>query len=317
MNSEEGQLSMTHHTKAGSLTAKKPILTGALLAGSALFLAACGDKAPEGQVVAVVNGDEVTQQEVNLAINDARIPDGADEDAVRNGALSTLINRRLAAEIAREEGIDATPEYIVRSKQVDEALLVQMLTRKYSNDMPAPSAAEIDTFITENPQMFAERKIIAADQIRFSTPARNDYLDALADAQTLDQVQAALNRLGIRFERGNTQIDTATLDPGLYAKVMEVGAREPIVIPAGPAVTATQILRMEEKPIANDEARAVAERSMRQQNVRTTLNERLKKAKEEAGIDYQSGYGPSEASEDALEDGATNRVTLPGAEPDS
>jgi EpsD family peptidyl-prolyl cis-trans isomerase len=287
---------MTKRTIAANILAKKKLLTGAVLGGSLLALAAC-DKAPEGQVVAVVNGDEITQQEVNLALADARVPDGIDEDEARNAALGNLINRRLAAEIAREDGVDATPEFIVRQKQVEEALLLQMLTQKLGRDVIPASGETVDQFIAENPQMFAERKMMQAEQIRFLEPARPDYLDALAGTNNLAEVETVLNRLGIKFERGNTRIDSGTLDPGLYQTVIGVGTREPIVIPSRGGVTVTQLLRIEDAPIANDEARAVAEASMRQQAVNETLRERLEKAKEEAGIDYQSGYGPAESDD--------------------
>ena len=39
-----------------------------LCAGAALSLAGCGKKAPEGQVVAQVNGKDVTLQEINAEL---------------------------------------------------------------------------------------------------------------------------------------------------------------------------------------------------------------------------------------------------------
>ena len=282
---------MTITSSAASLAAKKKLLAGALLGASLTLLSAC-DRQPEGQVVAVVNGDEVTQQEINLAIGDAQIPEGADEEQVRNTALANLINRRLIAEIAREEGIDATPEYIVRKQQVEEGLLVQLLTQKLGRDVIQPSPEDLDAFIADNPQMFAQRRLFSADQIRFVQPARQDYLEALAPATTMEQVVTVLNRLGIQFQRANTQIDSGNLDPDLFKKVVEVGTSEPIVVPAGRMVSVSKILGSQSAPLGGDEARSVAARTLGQRAVTSALEERLDQAKEEAGIDYQPGYGP-------------------------
>ena len=308
---------MTDHSNGKAVASHAPksrkskLLASAVLAGSLTLLAACGEKQPEGQVVAVLNGDEVTLQEVNAALQSNQIPEGQDETTARNAALQNVINRRLMAGVARDEGIENTPEYIVRRRQVEEALLVQMLSQNISRDLEQPSAQEVDAFIGENPQMFAERKVFAANQIRFPTPERDDYLEALTDTTNMDQVVAALNRLGIQFQRGNTRIDSGNMPTELFQQVVAVGSREPIIVPAGPFVTVSQILQMQDAPIADDNARQVALNTMSQRAVAEALRERLDTAKEEAGIDYQPGYGPVEGDDaaDLTSDGATDELT--------
>ncbi|WP_379551782.1 hypothetical protein [Qipengyuania sp. DGS5-3] len=278
-------------------TAKSKLLTGAMLAGAITLLAACGDRQPEGQVVAVVNGDEVTLQEVNAALGDAQVPEGEEAQTVRNGALANVINRRLMAGIAREDGIDSTPEFIVRKRQVEEALLVQMLTQSAAAELDAPTAAQIDSFIAENPQMFAERKLIAANQIRFRTPARDDYIEALAEVTNMDQAVAVLNRLGIEFERGNTRIDSGNLPNAMFQRMLEVGTSEPIIVPTPTVVTVSQILQVADAPLTAEQARPVAVNMINQRALAEQLEERLDAAKAEAGIEYQPGYAAVEEDE--------------------
>ena len=82
--------------------------TTTIVAGMAV-LAACNNKA-EGQTVAVVNGQEVTLSELNFELGLANIPPGTDKNAARSQVLQTMIDRRLLANQAREEGVDTTKQ---------------------------------------------------------------------------------------------------------------------------------------------------------------------------------------------------------------
>lgn len=259
------------------------------------MLAAC-DKAPEGQVVAVVNGKEITMQELNTELGNAEMPEGAAQDEMRNAALDNVVNRRLLAEVARESGIDSSPEYVMRKRQLEEALLVQMLAQQTSRDLKQPTAAEIGEFVSSNPQMFANRTFYAVDQVRFQTPANNSYIAALEPAKSMAEVVAALNRLGIRFERGNVQIDSASLPADMYRQVASVGTREPFVVPGPAVVTVSQILESRAAPVPQNQVNAVATNMLQQLEVAKQLDTRIKAAKAEAGIDYQSGFAAPKAA---------------------
>ncbi len=274
------------------MTNTSRIATGIL---ALAMLAGC-DKAPEGQVVAVVNGEEITMQELNAELGNAELPEGAAQNEMRNAALDNVVNRRLLAEVARESGVDSSPEYVVRRRQLEEALLVQMLAQQTARDLKQPTAAQINEFVSSNPQMFANRTVYAVDQIRFRTPANNSYIAALEPAKTMAEVVATLNRLGIRFERGNVQIDSASLPADMYRQVASVGTREPFVVPGSGGVTVSQILESRAAPVPQNQVNAVATNMLQQLDVAKQLDARIKAAKAEAGIDYQSGFAAPKAA---------------------
>ncbi|QYU68907.1 SurA N-terminal domain-containing protein [Leptolyngbya sp. 15MV] len=259
-----------------------------------VLLAAC-EKKPEGQVVAVVNGDEITMQELNAELGNAEQPEGAALDELRNAALDNLVNRRLLSGVAREEGVDASPEFVMRRRQLEEALLVQMLAQKTARDIKQPTTAELDKFVADNPQMFANRMILAVDQVRFQTPERRDYIAALEPAKSMADVVGTLNRLGIRFERGNVQVDTAAMPADMYRQVMAVGSSEPFVMPGPAMVSVSQIVSTQPAPVPQAQVRTAATNMLQQLNVAKQLDERIKAAKAEAGIAYQSGFAAPKA----------------------
>lgn len=292
----------------------RQVAAGALVAALAL-LAGC-DRKPEGQVVAVVNGDEVTLQEINAELGNTQLPeDDNSKNQIRNAALANVVNRRLLAGLAREEQIDSSPDFIVRRQQQEETLLIQMLSQKIARTIKQPTAAEIDKFMADNPQMFANRTLMGVDQIRFQTPPRNDYVEALRSAKSMTEVVAALNRLGIRFQRGNVQIDSATLPLELFNQIMAVGTREPFVVPGVGGVAVSQIVVTRPAPVSGPQARPAASNVIQQRAVATELERRLKAARDEAGIDYQPGFGePSGAPSGAASGAASAAVSATPSE---
>lgn len=253
-----------------------------------LSVAAC-DKKPEGQVVAVVDGNEITAQEVNGELG-AAAAQGEPDQQTRNLALNRLIDRRLLAEAAREDGLEDSPEYILRRRSMEENLLVQMMGEKLSRDNKQPTAQQIDQLIAENPQAFADRTIFALDQIVFQMPPRRDVFTALAPAKTMAEVVATLNRFGIKFQRGNNTIDSANLPPAVFQQFKRVGSSEPLVIPAGRAVTVAMVLQSEAAPLTGPAARNVASNAYIKREVEKTMKARLDAARKKGKIEYQSGF---------------------------
>ena len=115
-------------------------IVAAVAAG--VLTSACTRKA-EGQTVAVVNGEEVTVPDLNFALDQAKVPQGADKDAVRAQVLQQLVDRRLLAEQARKEDIDKSPEFLNRERRADEDLLISMLAARRLNTTQLPSDREV------------------------------------------------------------------------------------------------------------------------------------------------------------------------------
>ena len=112
----------------------------------ALVLAGC-NKSPTGQVVAVVNGEEISAQELNAELEGLNIPANADKKAIRKQLLQQIVDRRLLVQVAKEEGLDRDPTYITQQRKMNEQLLVQMYGKKASDSIKVPDNAAIDKFI--------------------------------------------------------------------------------------------------------------------------------------------------------------------------
>lgn len=269
----------------------KRVLAAALLA-STVLLAAC-DKEPTGQVAAVVNGEEITLQEINAELAGINIPEGVDEKQVQQAALQRIIDRRLLAQVALEEGIDQSPEYLIRRRQMEDALLVQLLRQRQERAAAVPDQRTIDTYVQANPGTFAGRTVYTLDRIQFPLPADISSLRALEDDSSMAEVAATLDSLGIRYNRGPAQMDSARLGEQQLAQIRQLPPGEPFITPEGGLVTVAVITDTTPQPIGAANARPVALEAIRNENITKALTERLEQAKRTAEIDYQPGFAPA------------------------
>jgi peptidyl-prolyl cis-trans isomerase C len=258
---------------------------------AAAMLGACSKK-PEGQIAAIVNGEEVSLTEVNQELRGMNLPETADKKEVMRGLLQRVIDRRLLAQAAKDQGIDRDPEYLATQRRMNEELLVQMYSRKAASGIKVPDAAALDKFMAENPAMFGQRSQLQLDQLAFPAPKSPDVLKQFASDKTLAQVRATAERLGLKVESGKGALDTATLPPALLKQIEALPPGEPFIVPAGNRVVVSVIVGRQPVAIPSDQTRPIAVEAMRGQALGKIGEQRLKEARAKAKIEYQPGYEP-------------------------
>ena len=262
----------------------------------AIFLAGC-EKEPEGQVAAVVNGEEITLQEINAEIGNANTPVGADAKEMQRSALQRIVERRLLAQSAKADGLDKTLEYLIRSRQIDDALLVQLLGQRAEKSFQVPDQQAINKYIAENSSMFGGRKMYIVDRIQFAIPSDLAQLKTLESAHSMDEVGAKLNGLGIKFERGAAKMDSAQLGQQRLDRILALPKGEPFVIPENGLVTVAVITG--ESPVMSNKAQMgqLAMQALRRQALTKSLEDRLKQARAKGEIKYQPDFEPKTANQ--------------------
>ena len=284
----------------------KSIARGLLAGTMLLALVACGKKdasaqLEKGQVVATVDGKDITIHELNAELQDTSLPSGDQRKAVEQAALQQVINRRILADIARERGLDKTPQYLLMERRADDAILVQMLQRSIASTLRAPTRDEATKFMNDNPERFAQRKVYSVDQIQFEAPKDMNELKAYQPLKTLDEVAAKLDEDHLRFQRGNGQLDALAVPPQLLAQIQRLPEGEIFIIPTPRGIVANRITSTKVVPFSGDEAMNYAMQQVQAKKLNDLatkeLDEKVKKARNE--VKYQAGYAPPKGAASA------------------
>ena len=278
----------------------KTIVT-TLMVGTALLVAGCGKKGEggleKGQVVATVDGKDITVHELNAELQGANLPANIAPDQkkqLEQAALQQVVNRRILADIARERGLDKTPMFLLQERRAEENILVQMLQRQMSGAIKQPTQTEIDTFIAQNPDLFADRKIFTIDQIQFEAPRDPEVLKKYQPLTTMDQVEAMLKQDGLEYKRAPSKLDVATANPQLVQQVLKMPKDDIFLIPAGRVMVANKITDTQVQPLTGEQANQLATGLLQQRKfqdlIKRDLEPKVKKAESE--VKYQAGFAP-------------------------
>lgn len=258
-----------------------------------------GDKTPKGQVVATVDGDEITVTELNREL--AGLPAGGDaasRKAAEQAALQNLITRKLLAQTAKDQKLDKTPVFALQQQQSEEGMLAQAWQRKVAAAVSAPAREEAERFVAEHPNMFANRKVMVIDQIvvgKFDPELMKEF----QPMTTLEQIEAVLARENLDYQRTTVAVDSLNAPPAFTDTLNKLPPGEVFIFPRGNAVFVNQIRESRTLPFtgarAVDYALAGLKNMQTQEAVAKQIEILRASALKDKKITYNETYKPAPA----------------------
>lgn len=263
-------------------------------AAVALLVAACGtaDGAPAGQVVARVNGDDITLSALRAEMA-AGNPAGGEDAAAVKRALQRIVDRTLLAQAARAQDMHKSRDFVLAREREERDSLAALAERQAASGAGTPKPAEVDRFIIANASMFGDRKLFVLDQIRFPRPADLRELSYLEPARSLDEVAAALASHGVAFERAPSVLDSAGMNGRMAARVEALPPGEVFVLTTADMVLANEIRERRSAAVDRETARRAAAMLLARQAASRAVEKRVAALRRSAEIDYQPGYAPA------------------------
>lgn len=262
-----------------------------------LVLAACGGAGgggePTGQVLATVDGQEITTTDLRAELGGASAPNAEGQKQLERMALQNIVNRTLLANAAIADGLDKGPEFAVAERRAKQMVLVDLYNAKSRKAIPAPSPEEVRAFIAANPAMFSQRKTFVVDQVVVSQATR-ELAQALQPATSLDQAKQILQQRNVRFSETTGVIDALTLPPEAAKQITALPQGEVFVIPASGGMRINQIRSTQTNPIADDQAQAIAREMLTRQRVEGQLRNQAQSivTAGAANVKYNPEYAP-------------------------
>lgn len=269
------------------------------IVSAALALSGCdqvkklaGGGKPSGQVVATVDGEEITSLQLRAEMGNFGSRDPNIMKAAQQQALQRIILRKLLAKEAREMKLDKGSEFTLQVERGEETLLAQLYQRKLASQTTQPNKADAQAYVNANPAMFANRRVFFVDQV-IAAPSKIPP-ERLRPLKSLAEVKALLDSEGVQYQENAVVLDTLTGNPQLVNAVLGLPPGEVFVIPQGNSLLFNQVTATRSTPFIGDMAEAYAMNALRGQKAQDYVAKKITDLRKAADskIVYNPAYKP-------------------------
>jgi EpsD family peptidyl-prolyl cis-trans isomerase len=267
----------------------------ALALTAAIALSGCGKKqegtAVVGQVIAHVGPDDVTQQELDNELRLANVPADQRTDAVVKAVLSRIIERKYLVQQAIAAKLDREPTVHLDLLRAREQILAAAYAqRDLGAKVAAISKNEIDGYIQGHPDQFGRRQIFNIEQVSFAPVKDMDALAAATkDFKTMDQVESKLNELGVKYSRGPSALDSATMPEQMLKAIQARKPDDVYFVRSRNNASFFKVTSADDKPLTDTEAQQLGKRELANGLAQKTAEDSSKSAIAETK--FEGDYG--------------------------
>lgn len=254
----------------------------------AFGLAACHRATPDAQLVARVNGVEISAHEIHT---------NASTSVAQ--AVEKVIDRELLVQKALEAGLERDP---VVKDSIDNArrqVLAQAYLDRAASAATQPSREEVRAFYAENPALFAERRIYRMRELIVSAPA--ELVDVLraeaARAGDLDQVAAWLKARNATFTAATETQPAEQLPLAYLPQMAQMKAGDIAVFPIPASASFStgganviQLVQAEPAPLGLEQSQALIEQFLAGRKRLEVAAAEVKRLRAGARIEYVAQF---------------------------
>lgn len=251
-----------------------------------LLLAGCGKARLEGsQVVARVDGDDISVHQLELAISRAQGGNPAPID--RETMLDKLIDRQLAQRQALAQKLDRRPAVMLRLEEARRDVLAAAYAEEIATRHQPPDEQAVASFYAEHPALFAERKIYRLREL--SVPREASALlelkARLERKENFEQTLAWLQRQPGNFGDQLVLRSAEQLPIELTEGLSRVGPGESITFSFARGLVVYQVLATQPAPLPWAAAQPLIREHLRKQHETLWLRQELQHLRDAASIE--------------------------------
>lgn len=260
-------------------------------------LVACGDnngesKKSDTQVVAKVNGDEISIHQVNLQLGRVGKVDEAQSKAISQQIVTKLVDQQLLKQKAVEEKLDRDPRVLQILEASKSEILAQAYLEKISIKAKKPTTAEIDTFYTEHPELFEKRRLFKLQELVIQASADKfaEIEAGVKDIKNINEVATWLKDHQVQFT-ANSNVRAAEQLPSNLLKVLQpLADGELLLVKTDRALNVVHLAASQSQPITRDKATPVIEQYYLNLNKTNLIKDEMKALKDQAKIEYVGAF---------------------------
>lgn len=270
-----------------------------IVAASAI-LSGCGSKEAAGpsQVVANVNGEEITEMQVNQALErqDNLKPDQL--EFLSRKVVAALVQQEIVLRKARELKIDREQRVV----QNIEALKRETVTRAYleriADGAAKPSPKDVQEYFDANPALFKQRRIYTFQEVsvQVNDAQKAEIETQISTLKSPTELEGFLKAKQIPTRSDRTTAAAENLPLPLLQRIAVLKPGQGLILPAVGGLRVLLLLSVQESPTTEEQARPAITIYLMNQNKRKAVDMELVSLRTATKVQYFGKYADLAAS---------------------
>lgn len=238
----------------------------------------------DGQVLARVNGDDITIHQFNFAVSQSGSKALSPTD--RAALVEKMIDRQLAVQKALEMKIDRQPEVLMRLEEARQDILAAAYAYRIGAANPPPTRQAITAYYSGHPGLFAKRKIYRIREITLPTdaPLLVDLKSRLQGEEEFSEVVSWLHSQTSDFGDQQTVRAAEQLPTEIADKLCEIAPGATVSFETSQAFIIYHLLSFEESPVDEKTAEGAIQNYLRKQGEISLYKKELERLRSAAEI---------------------------------
>ncbi|PPD01203.1 MAG: peptidyl-prolyl cis-trans isomerase, EpsD family [Methylotenera sp.] len=263
-----------------------------------VLTSACGKKDQseggklETQVVAKVNGDEISIHQVNFQLARMGQVSEAQSKQASEQILTRLVDQQLLKQQALEAKLDRSPAILQALESSKDEILAQAYLDQLMTKAAKPTKDEIDTFYQEHTELFANRRIYRLQElvIDVSKDKFADVQDGIKDIKNISEIAAWLKVKNYPFTANSNVRAAEQLPLDMLKKLQTFKDGDFMLVPTERSLNVLHLAASQLTPISRENATPFIEQYFLNQNKSKLAKKEMDSLKSKAKVEFVGAF---------------------------
>jgi EpsD family peptidyl-prolyl cis-trans isomerase len=287
-------------------TAQNHLTTALILS---LTLAACGGSSENGktQVVARVNGEEITVHQLNQVLGMMGPEAAANPADANKNALENIINQTIGVQAAVKMKLDRDPAIMQAIEFTKRRVLLDAYMERSLKQTAAPTPSEVHEYFSQHPELFANRHIYVFNQltVRAGKESVSSLVNKVAGVNHMNEFVAWLKDKGVDYNLVSDVKPSEQLPMGMLAHMQKLKVGDLGYLSATDGVVVMEMLQAIEKPMTEQQSQPLIERYLANQKRMEAAKKMFEEMRANAKVEYLGEFKSDAKPEQAVPQAAT------------
>jgi EpsD family peptidyl-prolyl cis-trans isomerase len=259
-----------------------------------LALGACNKDgaSPAGQVVAKVNGDEITIHQVNAAMARLGKLDEARAKEASKQVLNSLIDQQLLIKKAAETKLERDPAVLQALEGAKRQILAEAYLGKMLQGVSKPSATEVHDYYAQHPEMFEKRRVYRIQEILLdgNPETIRTAQEKLNQGKSLRELAQWLQAEKIPFNANESVKPAEQIPPEMLPRIHALKVGQTAIVSTGKSALIMNLVAARDQPVSEAQAKPAIESYLSNKKRNEFAQAEIKKMHDAAEIQYLGGF---------------------------